>query len=191
MTDDDDLDPFSPENLRLSQDFNEVVPVKKLLETVPVGRFNKQDFFRIRPEPEYRLDVGLLELKEERESYVVAPSLQSELADEFDPATLFVGINRKGVIRIIPVKLPRDDRRGKNEWASSLRSGVERAMTQWVRVTPNMSLGAYEIAVALNGLPDPVWPDVSMRELLKIALKGGGLIDRADHPVILQLRGLA
>jgi hypothetical protein len=42
----DPLDPFDPKALRLPQDFTETANVKKLLETVPIGRFNKQDFFR-------------------------------------------------------------------------------------------------------------------------------------------------
>jgi hypothetical protein len=187
----DPLHPFDQKALRLPQDFTDTANVKKLLETVPIGRFNKQDFFRTHPDPEYRLDsVGLLELKDECETYLVTPALAAELADEFDPCSLFTCINRKGVLRLIPTKLPRDDRRGRNEWATSLRSGLERGMTQWVRVVPNMSLGAYEISVALNGLPDPVFPDLPFRELLRIAFRDR-IIDRENHPVILQLRGAA
>ena len=187
----DPLDPFDPKALRLPQDFTETANVKKLLETVPIGRFNKQDFFRTHPDPEYRLDSAeLLELKDERETYLVTPALAAELADEFDPCSLFTCINRKGVLRLIPTKLPRDDRRGRNEWATSLRSGLERGMSQWVRVVPNMSLGAYEISVALNGLPDPVFPDLPFREILRIAFRDR-IIDREDHPVIQLLRGAA
>lgn len=187
----DSFDPFDPEALRLPQDFAEAVSVKKLLETVPVGRFNKQDFFRTHPDPKYRAEcVGILELKEEREHYLVAPALSADLAGEFDPCSLFTCINRKGVLRLIPVKLPRDDRRGRNEWATSLRSGLERGMTNWVRVTPNISLGAYEIALASNGIPDPEWPELPFKDLLQIAFRDR-IIDREDHPVIQMLRGAA
>ena len=185
------IDPFDPAALRLPQDFTETAKVKKLLETIPVEKFNKQDFFRTHRDPAYRIDsVGLLELKDERERYLVTPTLSAELADEFDPCSLFTCINRKGVLRLIPVKLPRDGRRSRDQWATSLRSAVERGMTQWVRVTPNMSLGAYEISVALNGLPEPTWPDLPFRELLRIAFRDR-IIDREDHPVSLQLRGAA
>jgi hypothetical protein len=191
QNDSTELYPFNPAALRLPQDFTETASVEKLLETIPVGRFNKQDFFRTHPDPTYRLDsVGLLELKDDREYYLVPPAFSAELADEFDPVSLFTCVNRKGVLRLIPVKLPRDDRRGRNEWATSLRSGLERGMTQWVRVVPNMSLGAYEISVALNGLPDPAFPNLSFREILRIAFRDR-IIDREDHPVIQLLRGAA
>ena len=72
------LDPFDPAALRLPQDFTETASVKKLLETIPVDKFNKQDFFRTHPDPAYRIDsVGLLELKDERERYLVTPTLYS------------------------------------------------------------------------------------------------------------------
>ena len=51
MTDQTPLvDPFDPKALRLPQDFKETASVKKLLETIPVRRFNNQDFFRTHPD---------------------------------------------------------------------------------------------------------------------------------------------
>ena len=44
------VDPFSPENLRLSQSFTETVEVKKQLATVPVRKPSPQDFVRVHPE---------------------------------------------------------------------------------------------------------------------------------------------
>src|SRR5512144_2813319 len=109
MTDQLPLDPFDPKALRLPQDFAEASNVKKLLETIPVGQFDRQDCFGTHPHAEYRLDsVGLLELKDEREYYLVAPALSDALADEFDHVSLFTCVNRKGVLRLIPTKLPRD-----------------------------------------------------------------------------------
>jgi len=56
-----------------------------------------------------------------------------------------------------------------------------------------MGLGAYEIDVSDNPTPenDPVWPDLSFSEMLRIAfLKTGCFVDNFDHPVIKTLRGL-
>ena len=47
-------DPFRPENLRLSQSFNEMVGVKKILSTIPVRKPGAQDFVRVHPGPEWR-----------------------------------------------------------------------------------------------------------------------------------------
>jgi hypothetical protein len=35
-------------------------------------------------------------------------------------------------------------------------------MGKWVRITANMSLGAYEIFEATGDLPDPTWPDLAL-----------------------------
>jgi hypothetical protein len=62
-------------------------------------------------------------------------------------------------------------------------------MTQWVKVVPNMSLGAYEFFVAENPLSDPEWPpSVTLHDLLKIAFKDR-IINGPDHPVVQRLRG--
>jgi hypothetical protein len=66
---------------------------------------------------------------------------------------------------------------------------AERAMKKWVRVTSSMSLGAYEIFEASGDLPEPVWPDISFEEILKIAFRDR-VVDRADHPLVQRLQGI-
>jgi hypothetical protein len=64
------------------------------------------------------------------------------------------------------------------------------AMTKWLRLKANMSLGAYEITIAENVMADPVWPDLSYQDLLRIAFHDR-MITSIDHPVVKRLRGLA
>jgi hypothetical protein len=54
----------------------------------------------------------------------------------------------------------------------------------------NMSLGAYEISEAIADYGDPVWPEKTFMELLRIAFKNK-VIGSPDHAVIQELRGLA
>jgi hypothetical protein len=63
-------------------------------------------------------------------------------------------------------------------------------MKRWVRVKANTSLGAYEIFEAASTLLDPVWPELTFNELVRIAFRGK-LVDSLEHPVIKRLRGLA
>ena len=44
-------------------------------------------------------------------------------------------------------------------------------MHRWVRLTANMSLGAYESFEASANIPEPTWPDLPFAELLKIAFR--------------------
>jgi hypothetical protein len=175
-------DPFDPANLRLSQSFIETAGVKKLLTTVPVGKPSQQDFVRVRAESDYRENFPIIELKDEREEYIVTADLVPALTGEFVIKTLFTTINRQGTIFFWPVRLPPPDEKNLNWWRSS-REAAELAMTSWIRVRANLDLGAYDIAI-----PEPEWPQLGFWELIKIAFRDH-LVDRIDHPVIKRLRG--
>jgi len=180
-------DPFNLTNLRLSQSFVETAGVKKLLTTVPVRKPSPQDFVRVHPDPAYRENFPIIELKDEREEYIVVAELVPALVGEFVTKTLFTAINRQGTVFFWPVRLPSPD--GKNlDWWRSSREAAELAMKSWIRVRANMNLGAYDIFQAASVISDPEWPQLGFWELIKIAFRDH-LVDRIDHPVIKRLRG--
>jgi hypothetical protein len=185
-------DPFDPARLRLSQDFSATLGVKKALLTVPVKKPSKEWFVQVHPDEAYRVQTGLLELKEDRESYLVDPDLWPELATSestFGPRLIVTAINRQNVVFLWPLKLPNADGRT-DHWSASALEACQMATGQWVRVAANMSLGAYDVFSATATLPPPTWPELSFGELLKIAFKSR-YIDTLDHPVLLKLRGEA
>jgi hypothetical protein len=188
MTDTAAPNPFDPASLRLNQSFTETVGVKRLLTTVPVRKPNKQDFVRVHPDPAYRLTpAATIELKEDHEVYLLSPAMAAELPGEFATATLYTTVSRQGIVHLWPVKLPGSD--GKhNEWHRSAAEAAACATDRWVRVTSNMSLGAYEIFEATGELPEPNWPDLPFSEILEIAFRDH-FVDRSDHPLIKRLRG--
>jgi hypothetical protein len=59
-------DPFDPKQLRLSQDFSATLGVKKAILTIPRRRPSKETWIRVHPKEEYRIQTGILELKEEQ-----------------------------------------------------------------------------------------------------------------------------
>lgn len=179
-------DPFDLTKLRLDQSFVESAGVKKLLTTVPVRKPNPQDFVRVHPSPEYRAALAVIELKEDREIYLLTPSIARELPGEFSMVMLFTAINRQGVIHLWPVRLPAPDGRTM-EWHRSATDAADMAMRRWIRIKANMNLGAYEIVEAAT-TAEPEWPAVSFQELLRIAFRDK-LVDRLDHAVIKRLRG--
>ena len=158
---------FDPGRLRLSQNFAESAGVKKALITVPVRKPGRQDFVRTHPDPLYRLETAVLELKEDRETYLVEPDLWNELPGEIVPKVLFTTINRQGVLSIWPIRLPQVDGRH-DEWSRSALDAAEMAKSMWIRVTANMNLGAYEVYEAISSLPEPEWPDIGFQEILKL-----------------------
>jgi len=185
----DAFDPFDPASLRLDQSFTDGSAVKRVWNTIPVGRPNSQDFFRVHPSEDYRRSpIGIIELKEERETYLVAPALADALRTELTPCTLFTTINRRGVLKLWPAKHSKDGR--PNTWNDSAMDGARRAQTAWIRLVSNQSLKAYEAYEAAGTITDPVWPELTFSEMLKIAFGAGRLVNSFDHPVIKRLRGL-
>lgn len=181
--------PFDPAALRLDQSFADTVGVTKLLTTVPVRKPNRQDFVRVHPDPTNRLTpAAIIEVKEDREVYLVTPNMAPALEGEFSMVTLHLAINRQGVPFLWPVKLPHPDGRH-NEWHRTAAIAAELAMKKWVRVTASMSLGAYEIVEAGGAMPEPVWPSLQFGEILKIAF-GAHVVDSIDHPLVKRLRGV-
>ena len=73
-------------------------------------------------------------------------------------------------------------------WWRSGREAAVLAVDKWVRVKPNMSLGAYDIFQAESVMSEPEWPELGFWDLVKIAFRDH-LVDRIDHPVIKRLRG--
>jgi hypothetical protein len=185
----DAFDPFDPASLRLDPEYLRSGGVKKLLTTVPVRKPSKQDFIRVHPDPEMRLcGVAIIELREDREIYLVLPSYAQQLDPQtFDRCNIYLAINRQKVVFLWPVKLP--DPGGRiSTWHVSAMEGAAKAMTQWIRVMPNLNLGAYEFFVAENSLSDPDWPSLPLRDLLQIGFKDR-IIRGPDHAVMQRLRG--
>lgn len=183
-----DDDPFNPKRLRLSQRFSIGTDVRRALVTVPVRRPSSQEFFRVHPDPDWRLDTALIEIKADREVYLVDPKIWPLFPNECKPKTIYTTMDRRNVITLWPVGLP-DEKGRTNDWHSSAHEAAELSTSKWVRLSANMSLGAYDIDIALGTFPDPVWPtDLAFQDLLRIGFKNR-LIEDLDHPVLQRLRG--
>lgn len=173
--------------LRLSQDFASSVGVKKALLTVPVRKPAKEWF--IRTNPALRIETAVLELKEDREVYLVSPALWPELASEstFGPRALYASLNRQNVLFVWPIRLPGPA--GKiDDWNRSALEAAAMAESSWVRVASNMALDAYEVFTATADWPEPAWPELPFNEILRVAFKGR-VIETLDHATLRRLRG--
>jgi hypothetical protein len=181
-------DPFDLSNIRLSQDFTEAAGVKKLLISVPVRKPTKQEFVRVHPSEAYRTGARLFVQEEDREVYLVGQPMVGELS-EAKPYSLFTAINRQGVVFLWPVRLPEKEAKD-IEWHWSLREAAAKAVDTWLRVKANMGLGAYEITVAEGIITDPVWPEASFQDLIRIGFRDR-LINDPTHAAVRRLRGLS
>jgi hypothetical protein len=178
---------FDLDRFRLPQNFEATVGVKKLIVAVPVKKPDRQAFIRVHPDEDWRLATAVIELKEDREIYLVDPTIAAELPQEVLHKILFAAVTRQNDAFVWPVNLDRDDRRG-NDWNRSALAAAQVAMSRWVRISSNMSIGAYDVVQAADTIPDPTWPDIGFQGLLKIAFQDR-IIESLDHPVVCKLRG--
>jgi hypothetical protein len=177
------------DSLRLSPDAAAVVGTSEVLSHVPVRKPNRHEFFRTRLEPEFCLDTGVFEDKEERETFFVTPQMREALIGEIKPVLLVPTISRQNVLLLWPLKLPTEGQRH-NGWMETAREAAELAGTKWVRLAADMGLGGYRIYQAEGALSEPVWPDKPLTELMRIAFRDR-IVDSENHPVVRRLRGLA
>ncbi len=178
---------IDPSQLRLSQNFREGLGVKKRHTLIQVRKPGKQEYIRVHPDPDYCLQTALLEFKEDGETYLVEPSLWSRLPGELIPKVLYLTVNRQGVPRLWPIRLP--DEEGKlDDWNFSALQATEIAKERWIRVSSNRGAGMYETYEATGELSEPEWPDLTFNEVLEIAFRGRYIKDWS-HPALAKLRG--
>jgi len=188
------LDPFSNiEDLRVSQDHIEAVGLKKHYLSVPVRKPSKEWFVRVHPDPAYRFETAVIELKEEGEIYLVDKSLWPELLGEptFHFKAFFTAISRPGNVPFLwPVRMPGEDGKIDSWNRSATEIALSIATDEWTRCVSNRHLGAYEphIASATKSWGEPEWPDLSFDEIMRLAFRNS-FVDSVDHPVLRRLRG--
>ena len=179
--------PFDPDSLRITGEVN-TVGAEQVLLRVPVRKPNKQEYFRLHTDPDYRLTCAILEIKDEREFYLVVPDLLPVLAEDVRHVELSICQNRQGASFFWPVPMPSPDGRTYS-WHESARAAAKLAKISWIRMVANMSEGGYSVYRATGKFTDPTWPEKTMTELLELAFKDGKIIDSEDHPIVRLLRG--
>ncbi len=176
---------FSISDLILPPSFSDGLTVQRQYVTLSVGKPHGQWWNRVHPDPTYWLDTGIIELKEERESYIVSPALREAVRAELTLKTLALAQNRAGELFIWTAKRP--DSEGKlDPWNTAARQAMQLARNRWVRISAGK--GGYNVYTTSAQLPEPEWPDQSFEDLLRIAFRGR-LITDPDHTVLRRLRG--
>lgn len=185
-----DANPYDPSKFAVYAGAARGIAVVKQLVICPVRKPTRQEFVRVHPGSEFRLSAYILELKEERETYLVSPTVAVELPGETRVVSLRLAVNRQSGIFLWPVpELSLDGR--ENGWWTSVRIAAEKAETNWTRVVANMSQGSYDVFVAPGAIGEPAWPDSSLAQILEIAFGEKFIIRSGDHPVIRRLLGLS
>jgi hypothetical protein len=125
--------------------------------TVPVKKPLKTWFFRAHRDPSMYLMAGIWSDPNERdEIFLVLPSAAHLLDGQVKSVMLATCISRQGTLFLWPVPMPTDAKGGSMAWGESARQAVAMAVDHWVRLQPDMQLGAYKIVEAQGDISDPV-----------------------------------
>jgi hypothetical protein len=186
-------DPFDLDSLRLDPNFEKTAGVRKVISVVPVRKPGPQEWIRVHPDPAYRINCSCIKMHEEGEFFLVTPQIAFNFENEVMPVTIYTTVNMSGTVCLWPVRITSPDGR-QSTWASSAHEAALVGMKQRIRVKANRSLGGYEFHVSDNLTPEqePVWPNLSLAELVQLAFaKPGKLVSSAEHPIMRLLLGRA
>jgi hypothetical protein len=162
---------------------------RRVLVAVPVRKSGRSEFFRVCPDPAYSIDAWILELDDGARSvtYFVDPAVVELAGDDARPVRIVTCVNVRGAVFLETLKMPYAG--SGNRYAESALEIAEVAKQIWLKRRGDRDSGAYEYIPAEGEIPEPKWPDQPFAELLRLAFKGGRIIDSYDHPALRELRG--
>lgn len=172
------------------------IVVKRVVTSIPLIKPKPGvEFFRIRPESEWKFLTYLLNLggKGDGEGkFLLDPALYPDVIEtkKLKLVTIYTGIlYGSGDIFLSEIANP-DAEGNDNEYNRTRRLAYIKAETHWVKLQTNDSIGAYDTVLAMSKLPDPEWPEEpeNILKALEIAFKDK-FIDDLNHPVLKKLRG--
>jgi hypothetical protein len=171
-----------------NEDLNILVGRREQL-TIPVGRPDKQIYFRVCPQPEYSTMVLLFEDRIDSGFYLVDKTVAHKFTTGLFPTYLFTVIDKTGTLRLWPVKVPGADGRTPNSWHTSELQAAHIAMQSWIKLESDRAAGGWAVHHPLGDLGGVSWPT---RPFLEIVSTGfiGRKIEAEDHPIIRRLEGL-
>jgi hypothetical protein len=186
-------DPFSREALRLDQSYTAALGLAKHIHNIPVDKPPSEVWFRVHPDQNDRgeemvFDTYLLHLKNgpDRGVYQVSATLLPLLSGErlLKPTRLVLCVDRQEELRFWPLRLPGPDGR-EDDWMSTALTIAEQAKHQWVRLVSGTN--DYTSRTSRVEIPDPVWPNKTLDELLELAFRKRRIASESD-PVLRRLR---
>ena len=120
---------------------------------------------------------------------MVTPEIASLIVQDIKLVVLRLTIDRQGNLSLWPVP-PEPEAGEENTWNNSQRIAASLAEQHWIRLTSNRATGSYEPLKAQGEIPEPVWPDKTLDEILAIAFGDAHIIEDRDHPALQRLWGL-
>ena len=165
----EDPDPFDPGRFRISQDFANNCRGQAGADRDHSRQARKRGIVRVHPSPDYRLDVAVVKYRAHglfgRPRAGKRPTPRS---GEFGHPVH----DAEHAARDLPVPVPLPKEGRSNSWTTAPGNcPAIKAMSQTLQIKANHNPKAarYDAAVPIGKPPEPEWPDVPFRDLLRLA----------------------
>ena len=174
---------------KVSSGSSDLPVAQKVLLHVPVRKPSKQQFVRVCSQESSQFECAILKLEDDDRPYLTSPEIAQMIIHDIKKVTLKLTMDKQGNVLLWPIP-PRPVEGNDNIWNETQRDAAKLAEKKWIRLTSNRELGCYEAIEAQGEQPEPVWPELSMDEILKIAFGSTHVITDQEHPALQKLWGL-
>jgi hypothetical protein len=152
---------------------------------IPIKKPGKGNYFRVHPDPSYRLyDVPVFE-EDGGDIYLPELELPDDVLEFVTHMNLFTAVSHRGKLFVWKFKAT------DTSWLHSNLRVAKRAMEEWIRIKADFETGGYNVFPAPEPLHSkkPTFPTMSPEEIFTLAFDGRR-ITSVEHPVIRGHRGL-
>lgn len=186
------LDPYDVDQFRTPNAFDGSGDgIRTELTHVRVGKPSKSRFFKSCPDPAYRLPVSIIEDDNgmTKQAYLLVGAVAEELIEETKPKLLVLCVDKMGIPFLwLAPPMGQNEHQRPNLWNTTALKALASSETNWVRMASNMAEGCYTIHVS-HSTDEPIWPDLSMSDLIKLAFGEEYIIRSTKHPLVQRLWG--
>jgi hypothetical protein len=137
----------------------------------------------------FSLRAHIIEDDETGQPFLVMDHVALALPDLTSLRDLTLCVDRTGNYFFWPVPVVSDGGKPLG-WHTTARQALASAIKKWTRVAANKKTQSYDIAVATGIRAEPVWPDKTRSELLRLAFGDTGVVADVTHPLVRRLNGL-
>ena len=171
--------------IKLTPEEAGLVGAKEALVTLAIRKPNRAEFVRIDPNPAMSI-VTAIYIDVLKEVYFVTPEARSIFPDGVKPIQLFTAVNQRGLPFLWPVAIEEGVGGRRNNWRSCCGRVGQNDLD---KTCGRHDRRCYRVYEALGKLPDPVFPERPLADLLRIAFRGR-VVDNENHLIARQALGL-
>lgn len=129
----------------LDADFRDRFPSLVEAKRIAVRKPNKQEFFRVHPDPEWSIELVLFNWEKHDEWHQVHPDLHASLRTDMKRVSLHCCINRADELFLWPIKIQN------NSWSKSAFALAQEARESWIRIRADLPKHKYVLVAKRDG----------------------------------------